>query len=122
MDFNEQLDFNTWFAQKREAQKLVAHTLKNAGVGANYAREEPRDFKVEAWYVENDASLVALDEKYEFVGIEVSSPPLFYTEEARLLASGITQLLASRYGLHCNATCGLRKFSLFPIFVFTNFE
>lgn len=93
--------------ESEAAHHHVTNTLRKAGVAAHTFWNLEAEPKVQDWVVTDDTSVDAWDKHYEFLPLEVNTPPFYYCKDSRLNVSGVLALLTGTYRLHCNNSCGL---------------
>ncbi|CAG8980259.1 hypothetical protein HYALB_00010260 [Hymenoscyphus albidus] len=89
-----------------EAWEHVAETLRAAGISARNKWDTTRE-PMEDWIVKSDISVGAQLKSYSFLGIEVTSPPLYDCKKSRMRVASVCSVLCNKYRIICNSSTGL---------------
>ncbi|CAG8976291.1 hypothetical protein HYALB_00011776 [Hymenoscyphus albidus] len=96
---------NDWEDRQGQVQKNVGKFLKSAGLmNVNDGQKNP---KMQDWIVKDDISLNADAAGYDFMQVEIVSPPFYSSKEAVSQVGAVCDLLTSKYRIVCNETTGL---------------
>ncbi|CAG8953834.1 hypothetical protein HYFRA_00006726 [Hymenoscyphus fraxineus] len=94
-----------WVNRQEQVQKHVGNVLKSAGLNVHPGLEGIPN--MEDWIVKDDFSVRSYETQYQFMQVEVVSPPFYSSKEAISQVGAVCDLLTSKYRIVCNETTGL---------------
>jgi len=97
------------FGALTAVEEHIASTLSNAGMPAfsdlsDHSRGKSRSYFV----VKRDPSIQCVDMSYLYYGVEVTTPPFYFSTAAVQTVMKMCEVLTNSYRINCNRSCAIQ--------------